>query len=139
LTTWERCKPFLAFIKAAVQAGLPPKQVIFEDPSHTEYDFWDLRLLKAFHFAESFVNEGIPIWWDESDDVTFDVERRVSRSRAATDRAQKQESSGTGTDGKPREAPPGRYYVPVPRKMGGGPMPTFSEYVEEQERKKGKK
>jgi hypothetical protein len=131
--TWDRCKAYLPYIKAAVEAGLPPKQVIFDDPSHKEYDFWDLRLIKAYHFAEAFVREGVPMWWDESDDVAFDVERRISRSRAASDRAEKAES------GKDKTPPPGRYYVPVPRSVGGKPMPTFADWIEQQERKKGKK
>lgn len=133
MTTWEHCKPFLSFIKAAVLANLPPKQVIFEDPTHTTYDFWDLRLLKAYHFAQDFVRDGVPVWWDESDEVVFEVERRISRSRAATDRAEKAESSGD------KSPPPGRYYVPVPKTRGDKPLPTFNAWIEEQERKRGKK
>lgn len=90
-------------------------------------------LLKAFHFAEDFIRDGVPLWWDESDDVFFEVEKRISRSRAATQRAEKQES------GKDKEAPPGRYYVPVPKTRGDAPMPTFKDWIEEQARKKGRK
>lgn len=107
--------------------------MIFNDPSHKEYDYWDLMLLKAFFFAESFIREGIPVWWDESDDVVFDVERRISRSRAAVEADEKKEN------GKDKKAPAGRYYNPVPRTRGGAPFPTFNEWLDERERKTGKK
>lgn len=131
--TWDRCRPFHSFIRAAVKANLPPKQVIFNDPTHTSYDFWDLRLLKAYHFAEDFIREGVPIWWDESDEVSFEVEKRISRSRAAVQRAEKSEN------GKDKSAPDGRYYIPVPKTRGGASFPTFQDWVAEQERKRGLK
>lgn len=133
MTTWDRCKPFLSYIKAAVQAGLPPKQVIFADPEHTEYDFWDLRLIAAYHFAEAFVHEGVPMWWDESPDVAWTVEKRVSRSRAAISRAEKSET------GKDKEPPPGRYYLPEPHGIGGKSLPSFDEWQKQQESLKGRK
>lgn len=113
-----------------MEAGLPPKQVIFDDPKHTEYDFWDLRLIKAYYFSEDFVREGVPVWWDESEEVYFEVEKRISRSRAATSRAEKSET------GKDKEPPPGRYYIPVPKTRGGKPLPTFEEWTKEQEKRK---
>lgn len=116
-----------------MSANLPPKQVLFDDPSHTEYDFWDLRLLKAAFFAKDFVRDGIPVWWDESDDVFFEVERRTSRSRAATERAEESDKKGD------KSVPPGRYYIPVPKTRGGKPLPSFAQWAEEQERKNGKK
>lgn len=92
-----------------------------------------MKLLKAFHFAEDFIRDGVPIWWDESDDVFFEVEKRISRSRAATQRAEKTEN------GKDKESPPGRYFIPIPKTRGGGAMPTFKDWIEEQARKKGRK
>ena len=73
------------------------------------------------------------MWWDESDDVVFEVERRISRSTAATRRAEKAES------GKDKTPPDGRYYVPVPKTRGGAPFPTFHDWIKELERKKGQK
>lgn len=90
-------------------------------------------LLKAFHFSEDFVREGVPVWWDEHDDVRFEVERRVSRSRAATEAAETSENAGD------KKSPPGRYYVPVPKGVGGRPLPTFADWVAQQEKKKGRK
>ena len=63
----------------------------------------------------------------------FEVEKRISRSRAATQRAEESEN------GKDKKSPPGRYYIPVPKTRGGAPLPTFAEWAEESARKKGKK
>lgn len=89
--------------------------------------------MKAGYLAKDFIRDGIPIWWDESDDVFFEVEKRISRSRAAQQRAEESET------GKDKKAPPGRYYIPVPKTRGGAPLPTFADWVEEQARKRGKK
>ena len=122
----------MSFVRAAVTAKLPPKQVIFTDPNHTEYDHWDLVLLKAYHFAQDFIRGGIPVWWDESDEVFFEVERRTSRSQAAIDRAERADSSGDKTPA------PGQYYVPVPKTRGGQPLPSFSDWMEQENRKRRK-
>lgn len=130
--TWDRCKPFRSFIRAAVSANLPPLQVLLNDPRHTEYNFWDLRLMKAHFFAEDFTREGIPVWWDESQYVNFDVKRKTSRSAQAVERAKEQDS-------KSKSPSHGRYYVPVPRAQGGKPLPTWREFLEEQARLEGRK
>jgi hypothetical protein len=72
----------------------------------------------------------VPIWWDESDRVTFDAKARVSKSRAAIERAQE-------ADGKKKSKAHGRYFVAEPRVMDGGEMPTRDEWLAEQESKKG--
>lgn len=89
--------------------------------------------MKAYFFQLDFVRDGIPVWWDESDDVFFETEKKISRSRAAVKRAEDSES------GKDKSPPPGRYYIPVPKTRGGAPLPTFEDWINEQERKKGKK
>lgn len=116
-----------------MKANLPPKQVLFNDPSHTKYDYWDLMLLKAYHFSEDFIREGVPIWWDENDDVTFEAERRISKSAAAKQRAEDVENSGD------KKSPPGRYYIAVPKTRGGKPLPTFDDWIVQQEAHKGRK
>ena len=103
--------------------------MIFNDPSHKEYDYWDLVLLKAHFFLTDFTVDGIPAWWDSSDRVSFEVKRKVSRSRAAVEKAETQDS------GKNKTKVPGRYYVPEPRANDGGELPTFSEWVAEQREK----
>ena len=105
--------------------------VIFNDPTHTEYDYWDLKLLKALAFANDFIREGVPVWWDENDDVFFEVDKRISRSKAAVERTEAAESRGD------RTPPKGRYYVPVPKTRGGAPLPTFMDWANSKARKKG--
>lgn len=121
----------MSYVKAAVSANLPPKQVIFNDPAHKEYDYWDLVMLKAYFFAEDFVRDGVPLWWDESDDVYFEAEKRISRSRAATQRAEESENKGD------RQPPKGRYYAPIPKTRGDEPFPTFADWVEAQNKLRG--
>lgn len=99
--------------------------MIFNDPAHTQYDYWDLMLIKAHHFAKDFTVDGIPSWWDDNERVSFEVQRKISRSKAAVRRAEMKDT------GKNKPEVPGRYYVPVPRAMDGGELPTFAEWVED--------
>ena len=115
-------------LKAAAGIGHPPTAVIFSDPSHTEWTVWDYRLIKAHYILQDWYRDGVPLWWDESDRVTFDAKARVSKSRAAIERAQE-------ADGKKKKKTPGRYFVAEPRVMDGGELPTRDEWLEEQEKK----
>ena len=112
-------------------SGQPPQAVIFNDPSHKEWDEWDYKLFKAHYILQDWYRDGIPVWWDESDRVTFDAVARVSKSRAAIERAQESAS------GKGKKPVYGRYFVAEPRVMDGGEMPTRAEWLEEQEMKSG--
>jgi len=87
-------------------------------------------LLKAHLLIQDWYRDGIPIWVDESERVTFDAKPKISKSRAAVDRAQEAQS-------KKKKSTPGLYFIPVPKIMDGGPMPTREEWLEEQERKQG--
>lgn len=91
---------------------------------------WDYRLIKAHYLLQDWYRDGIPIWWDESDRVTFDAKARFSKSRAAIERAQE-------ADGKKKSKSYGKYYTAEPRTMDGGDLPTRAEWLEEQDRKKG--
>lgn len=91
---------------------------------------WDYRLIKAHYILEDWYRDGVPLWWDESDRVTFDAKARISKSRAAIERAQEAES-------KKKKSTPGRYFIAEPRVMDGGELPTRQEWLEEQEKKKG--
>lgn len=117
-------------MKAAVKSGQPPLAVIFSDPDHKEWTMWDFRLFKAHYILKDWYRNGIPLWWDESDRVTFDVKARVSKSRAAIERASEAEA-------KKKSKSHGKYFVVEPRVMDGGDMPTRDEWLEEQEMKKG--
>jgi hypothetical protein len=116
-------------LRAAVDSGQPPTAVIFSDPSHKEWTIWDYRLLKAHYLKEDWYRDGIPIWWDESDRVGFEAKPRISKSRAAIERAQENASSGN------KKAVPGRYYIAEPVLIDGDEMPTREEWLEEQKSK----
>jgi hypothetical protein len=118
-------------LKAAVQSGQPPTAMIFNDPSHKEWTAWDYKLFKAHFLKEDWYRDGIPIWWDESDRVAFDAKPRVSKSRAAIEKAQDKAS-------KAKTQVHGRYYIAEPRVIGGGELPTREEWMQEQETKAGK-
>lgn len=62
----------------------------------------------------------------------FEAEARVSKSRAAIERAQEKASKGKNTVH-------GRYFIANPVVQGGGDFPTRDEWVEEQARKRGNK
>lgn len=115
-------------LKAAAGIGHPPTAVIFSDPKHTEWTVWDYRLIKSHYILKDWYRDGIPVWWDESDRITFDAKPRVSKSRAAIERAQDAES-------KKKKKTHGRYYTAEPRLMEGDEFPTRDEWLEEQEKK----
>jgi hypothetical protein len=85
-------------------------------------------LFKAHFILEDWYRDGIPLWWDESDRVTFNAIARVSKSRAAIDRAEE------GAN-KNKKSVPGRYFIAEPKVMDGGEFPTREEWAEEQSRK----
>jgi hypothetical protein len=115
-------------IEAAVAVGKPPTAMIYSDPTHVEWTVWDYRLVKAHFMLKNWYRDGIPIWWDESDRVTFDAKGRVSKSRAAIDRAQERA-------GKAKNPTPGQYFVAEARVMDGGEFPTRDEWIAEQGKK----
>jgi hypothetical protein len=85
-------------------------------------------LITAYHILQDWYRDGIPIWWDESDRVTFDVKARYSKSRAAIERAQEKDS-------KKKSKQYGKYFVAEPRVMDGGDLPTLQEWIDEQDKK----
>ena len=89
---------------------------------------WDYRLFKAHYILEDWYRDGIPVWWDESDRVTFDPKQRISKSRASIERAQERAD-------KNKSNVHGRYFVAEPRVMDGGKLPTRDEWLEEQSKK----
>lgn len=117
-------------LKAAAGIGHPPTAVIFSDPSHTEWTMWDYRLIKAHYFLQDWYRDGVPLWLDESDRVTFDAKARFSKSRAAIERAQE-------ADGKKKAKSYGKYYIVEPRVIDGGEIPSRDEWIEEQRNKAG--
>lgn len=113
-----------------MKSGQPPIAVILNDPDHKEWGVWDYRLFKAHYILEDWYRDGVPIWVDESDRVTFDAKARTSKSRAAIERAQE-------ADNKKKSKQFGKYYIAEPRVMDGGELPTRDEWLQEEENKKG--
>lgn len=108
-------------IRAALSAGKTPTSHITGDPDHTEWTFWDIRLSNALQQYDELNSGGIPVYWDQNDDVAFDVKTVKSRSEAAIERRKNLDSKKKGLEGV-------RYYA-VPRKIGGGELPTLEEWV----------
>lgn len=81
---------------------------------------------------QDWYRDGIPVWWDESERVTFEAVARVSKSRAAIERAQEKAN-------KAKTQVHGRYFIAEPKVVGGGEFPTRDEWLEEQVKKKGNK
>lgn len=79
---------------------------------------------------QDWYRDGIPIWWDESERVNFEAVARISKSRAAIERAQEKA-------GKAKTQTHGRYFVAEPHVLGGGEFPTRDEWLEEQAKKRG--
>lgn len=104
---------------------------ILEDPSHTEWTMWDFRLAKGFELREDMIAGGVPIYWDRSDRVTFEVGTYVSKSRAALDRAEERAS-------KSKSKNHGKVFYPIPKTIDDGPLPTLEEWLEEEREKKAK-
>jgi len=119
-------------IRAALDAGVPPTAILLRDPGHTEYDVWDLKLVAAYHIYEDMMVGSIPIYWDRSERVTFDVKSGISKSNAALDR--RREQLQTRNNGK---TPPGMFLYAVPRTIDGGPLPTLEEWQAEMAAKAG--
>ncbi len=118
-------------MRAAASAKLPPLAFILEDPKHTEYNLWDIRLSVALGVYDDMMRGSIPVYIDESDRVRFEVMKGVSKSRAAIDRREAQ-------DGKSKEPNYGVYYYAVPKTIDGKPLPTMEEWLEEKAAKKGR-
>ena len=125
--TWDDQQYIEPYLKVAVQIGQPPRAVILNDPSITEWTALDYRLAKAYELRQTY---GVyPPWIDRSERVAFDVKTFIYKSAAAVERKQQTEQNRKGY--KPV---PGKRYYAVPRTIDDGPMPTMEEYYEERKR-----
>ena len=90
----------------------------------------------AHYMLSDYEVEGWPIWVDNSDRVSFEVKKRVSKSGAAIEKAQwlaeKAQSKKKG------DAPPpfGQRFYAVPKTVDGEPLPRRKEWLLEQQRLK---
>lgn len=128
---WDDHAWLVSRIRAAASAGKPPLSFIFEDPRHVEYNVWDVRLSVALGVYDDMMRGSIPVYWDESDRIRFEVEKGVSKSRAALDRREAQEA-------KSKDPNYGVYYYAVPKVIDGGPLPTLQEWLDEKAAKRGR-
>lgn len=116
-------------LEAAARASQPPLMFILEDPEHTEWNKWDIRLAKALQLQKDLLQGGIPIYWDRSERVRFNVKSYISKSKAAIDRAEEAE-------GKKRTKVFGKVFYAEPVVTDGGLLPTLHEFQEEQRQKR---
>lgn len=97
---------------------------MYEEPSR-DWTGWDFRLVKAYELYEDMVaNGGVPIYWDRSERVYFEVGTATSKSRAAIERREEQ-------DQKSKTRQYGKSYYPIAKTHDGGPLPTLEEWLEE--------
>lgn len=115
-------------IRAAIEINHPPLAVILEEPGR-DWTFWDYRLIKGYLIYKDLMVGGVPIQWDRSERTVFDVGVTFSKSRAALDRAEEQES-------KSKEKSYGKSFYPIPRTKDGGPLPTLEEWLAERAERK---
>lgn len=75
------------------------------------------------------LDTGVPIYWDRSDRVRFEVKSYVSKSRAVLDRARDKAAEGTAKNY-------GKVFYAEPHVVGEGMLPTLQEFLAEQEAKR---
>lgn len=103
--------------------------MIFNDPQ-AEWTDWDYKLIKAFVIYEDYKSgTGVPMYWDRSDRVRFEVGSYVSRSKAALDRAEEKARKAKATSY-------GKIFYPIPVAVDGGTLPTLQDFLDEQELKR---
>lgn len=93
-----------------------------------EYSRWDMKLIKAYYFEQSYQVEGFPIWVEESPSVTFVARSRIIRSQAAIERAQEAES-------KKKTPAHGKRFYAEPVVTSGGTWPRRKDWQERERRK----
>lgn len=99
--------------------------MILDDPSR-EWSFWDYRLVKALIIRKDMISgTGVPIYWDQSERVRFEVNSFVSKSKRALDAAEESARKGKAKNH-------GKIFYPVPIAVDGGMLPTLEEFLEEQ-------
>lgn len=118
-------------IRAAVKISKPPLAVIFNAPT-MEWSSWDFKLVKALElYDEMKTGTGMPIYWDRSDRVRFEVGSYTSKSKAVLDRAEEKA-------GESKSKNYGKVFYATPKTMDGGMLPTLDEWLAEQEEKRAR-
>ena len=131
--TWDDQSYIEAYLRVAVQSGLPPIAVLLNDPDHKEWTELDFKLAKAYELRKTYGD--IPPWIDRSERVSFDAKSFISKSAAAVERAQHRDQVNSSKQGNSPKF--GKRYYAVPRTVDEGPMPTMQEWLEDQRRLNG--
>lgn len=116
-------------IRAAIKVNQPPLAVMFNAPK-AEWTAWDYKLIKALELYDDLKQgTGVPLYWDQSDRVRFELGTFTSKSRAVLDRAEER-----ARDSKSKNY--GKTFYVIPETVDGGPLPTLEEYLKEQQDKR---
>src|SRR5690606_24835239 len=90
----------------------------------------DTKLIKAFEIFEDMrQGTGIPVYWDRSENVYFELGSYVSKSKAVLDRAEEKMREGKSKNY-------GKILYAIPHTRDGGPLPTLDDFLKEQAEKK---
>lgn len=74
--------------------------LLLNDPKR-EYSRWDMKLIKAYYFEQSYQIDGFPVWIEESPNVSFVARSKIIRSQAVVEAAQAAENKKKNpTNGK---------------------------------------
>lgn len=101
--------------------------LLMNDPKR-EYSRWDMKLIKAYYFEQSYQIEGFPIWVEESPNVTFVARSRIIRSQAVVEKAQ-------DAEGKKKNPTHGKRFYAEPVITSGGNWPRRKDWQERERRK----
>jgi len=88
-----------------------------------EYSHWDMKLIKAYYFEQSYQIDGFPIWVEESPNVSFVARSKVIRSQAVIEAAQANEN-------KKKNPTHGKRFYAEPVVTAGGLWPRRKDWQE---------
>lgn len=98
--------------------------LLLNDPKR-EYSRWDMKLIKAYYFEESYQVDGFPVWVEESPNVSFVARSKVIRSQAVVEAAQAAEN-------KKKNTTHGKRFYAEPVIATGGRWPRRKDWQEKQ-------
>lgn len=97
------------------------------DPKR-KYSRWDMKLIKAYYFEQSYQIEGFPVWVEDSPNVQFVAKSKVIRSQAVIEKAQEAES-------KKKHPTHGKRFYAEPVVTSGGTWPRRSDWQDKERRR----
>lgn len=97
------------------------------DPKR-EYSRWDMKLIKAYYFEQSYQVDGFPIWVEDSPNVQFVAKSKIIRSQAVVEKAQ-------AGEGKKKNPTHGKRFYAEPVVTNGKRWPRRKDWQERQSQK----